>query len=177
MSYPEHRYTGEGGESTTWHRPSTQHLTSSTRMATQPTTSSPGIGATGCWVCINGTWVRSQAVPALIFTDRSPSRSTCLRDQSGSWMATTGSTASPVTTCMRHQGGLHGFRNESGEPASILILFAPGAPREAYFRRPADLERAHGRRTGRLHGLPRQPLGRSRITAPEHATQREPRSN
>ncbi|MGZ4457122.1 MAG: cupin domain-containing protein [Nocardioides sp.] len=30
-------------------------------------------------------------------------------------------------------GGLHGFRNESGEPASMLILFTPGAPREAYF--------------------------------------------
>jgi len=30
-------------------------------------------------------------------------------------------------------GGIHGFRNESGEPASMLILFAPGAPREDYF--------------------------------------------
>ena len=28
---------------------------------------------------------------------------------------------------------MHGFRNESGEAASMLILFAPGAPREAYF--------------------------------------------
>ncbi|MDP9225285.1 MAG: cupin domain-containing protein [Actinomycetota bacterium] len=31
------------------------------------------------------------------------------------------------------EGGLHGFRNESGKPASMLIHFAPGAPREAYF--------------------------------------------
>jgi mannose-6-phosphate isomerase-like protein (cupin superfamily) len=31
------------------------------------------------------------------------------------------------------EGGVHGFRNESGEPASMLILFAPGAPREPYF--------------------------------------------
>jgi mannose-6-phosphate isomerase-like protein (cupin superfamily) len=30
-------------------------------------------------------------------------------------------------------GGLHGFRNESGEKASMLLHFAPGAPREAYF--------------------------------------------
>jgi quercetin dioxygenase-like cupin family protein len=30
-------------------------------------------------------------------------------------------------------GGLHGFRNQADEPASILMLFAPGAPREAYF--------------------------------------------
>jgi len=31
------------------------------------------------------------------------------------------------------EGGVHGFKNESGEPASMLILFTPGAPREAYF--------------------------------------------
>ena len=39
-------------------------------------------------------------------------------------------------------GGLHAFRNESGEPASMLMLFAPGAPREEYFEgvtRLADL--------------------------------------
>jgi mannose-6-phosphate isomerase-like protein (cupin superfamily) len=31
------------------------------------------------------------------------------------------------------EGGIHGFRNESGAPASMLIHFAPGAPREGYF--------------------------------------------
>ena len=31
------------------------------------------------------------------------------------------------------EGGLHGFRNDSDDPASLLILFTPGAPREAYF--------------------------------------------
>ena len=42
------------------------------------------------------------------------------------------------------QGGIHGFRNESGAPASMLLHFAPGAPREAYFE---DLARfaAEGR--------------------------------
>ncbi|MGH2445546.1 MAG: cupin domain-containing protein [Candidatus Limnocylindria bacterium] len=30
-------------------------------------------------------------------------------------------------------GGIHAFRNESGAPASMLIHFAPGAPREEYF--------------------------------------------
>jgi hypothetical protein len=39
------------------------------------------------------------------------------------------------------QGGLHAFRNDSGEPASMLILFTPGAPREEYFE-----ELARGRR-------------------------------
>jgi quercetin dioxygenase-like cupin family protein len=31
------------------------------------------------------------------------------------------------------EGGIHAFRNESGSPASMLLLFAPGAPREEYF--------------------------------------------
>jgi mannose-6-phosphate isomerase-like protein (cupin superfamily) len=39
------------------------------------------------------------------------------------------------------EGGVHGFRNESGEPASMLILFAPGAPREDYFERVATAGR------------------------------------
>lgn len=40
-------------------------------------------------------------------------------------------------------GGIHGFRNEADEPAAMLILFVPGAPREAYFE--AIAERAAGR--------------------------------
>src|SRR5689334_25123828 len=35
-------------------------------------------------------------------------------------------------------GGVHGFRNESGEPASILLLLTPGAPPEDDFETPAD---------------------------------------
>ncbi|GII00474.1 cupin domain-containing protein [Planobispora takensis] len=37
------------------------------------------------------------------------------------------------------EGGIHGFRNESGEPASMLLHFSPGAPREGYFEGLAEL--------------------------------------
>jgi len=37
------------------------------------------------------------------------------------------------------RGGIHGFRNEADEPTSILMLFAPGAPREHYFEGMAQL--------------------------------------
>jgi quercetin dioxygenase-like cupin family protein len=30
-------------------------------------------------------------------------------------------------------GGVHGFKNRSGAPASMLLHFSPGAPREGYF--------------------------------------------
>ncbi len=41
--------------------------------------------------------------------------------------------ASPGDFLFVPPGGIHAFRNESGEPASMLLLFAPGAPREGYF--------------------------------------------
>ena len=41
------------------------------------------------------------------------------------------------------EGGRHGFRNEAGEPTSMLILFAP-APREGHFE--ALAQKAAGRR-------------------------------
>ena len=43
----------------------------------------------------------------------------------------------------------HGFRNESGEPASMLLLFTPGAPREDYFETLADAARRDGHGRGR----------------------------
>jgi mannose-6-phosphate isomerase-like protein (cupin superfamily) len=42
------------------------------------------------------------------------------------------------------QGGIHAFGNESGAPARMLILFAPGPPREDYFRELAEV-RSSGR--------------------------------
>jgi mannose-6-phosphate isomerase-like protein (cupin superfamily) len=40
------------------------------------------------------------------------------------------------------QGGIHAFHNVSGEPASMLILFAPGPPREKYFEELAEIGRS-----------------------------------
>ena len=37
------------------------------------------------------------------------------------------------------EGGIHAFSNASDEVASMLILFAPGAPRERYFQELAQI--------------------------------------
>ena len=42
------------------------------------------------------------------------------------------------------EGGVHSFTNESGEPASMLIMFTPGPAREEYFRELAEI-RSSGR--------------------------------
>jgi quercetin dioxygenase-like cupin family protein len=38
-------------------------------------------------------------------------------------------------------GGIHAFKHEDDAPASMLLLFAPGAPREEYFETLAELGR------------------------------------
>lgn len=37
------------------------------------------------------------------------------------------------------EGGIHAFDNDSGEPASMLVLYAPGTPRERFFAASAEL--------------------------------------
>jgi len=37
------------------------------------------------------------------------------------------------------EGGIHGFHNDGDGDASMLILFAPGAPRERYFEELAEI--------------------------------------
>jgi mannose-6-phosphate isomerase-like protein (cupin superfamily) len=41
-------------------------------------------------------------------------------------------------------GGLHAFKNESNEASSMLMLFSPGAPREEYFEKVAEMARRGG---------------------------------
>jgi quercetin dioxygenase-like cupin family protein len=41
-------------------------------------------------------------------------------------------------------GGLHAFKNSTDAPASMLLLFAPGAPREEYFERVAEMSMRDG---------------------------------
>lgn len=41
-------------------------------------------------------------------------------------------------------GGLHAFKNVTDEPMSMLMLFSPGAPREEYFERVAEMAQLGG---------------------------------
>ena len=57
-------------------------------------------------------------------------------------------------------GGLHTFRNSSDAPASMLLLFSPGAPREEYFEQVAEMAQRGGPRPHRVPRPPRQLLRR-----------------
>ena len=58
----------------------------------------------------------------------------------GAWTA-----YGPGDFAIAHERGVHGFRNDGDEPTSVLILFAPGIAREAFFAEMAEIGRS-GRR-------------------------------
>lgn len=133
MSYPEPRYLGEGGEASAIHRPAdhppelrypsgntahylatgamTRGLFGLYRWEMGPEPSGPGPHfhrtLTESFYILRGT-IR-------IYDGRT-------------WIDTV-----PGDFIHVPEGGIHGFRNESGKPAAMLIHFSPGAPREAYF--------------------------------------------
>ena len=48
----------------------------------------------------------------------------------------------PGDFALASERGVHGFRNDSDEPVSFLILFTPGTAREAFFAETAELRRS-----------------------------------
>ncbi|MEP7177814.1 MAG: cupin domain-containing protein [Pseudonocardiales bacterium] len=141
MSYPEPRYFGDTGEVSARLRPG----------GAEPETASPGgtrthYLATGA--STNGQFglYRWEMGPTPSGPDphfhRTISESFYIL--SGTVRLYDGTTwidATPGDFLFVPEGGIHGFRNASGAPASMLLLFAPGAPREDYFETLADAAR------------------------------------
>ncbi len=139
--YPPDRYTGGEGEASAWVRPATAG----------PELSSPSGNATSYLA----TGASTGGDFGLYRWEMGPGRSGpdphFHRSISESFYVLTGSVrlhdgrrwldAGPGDFMHVPPGGVHGFRNESGEPASMLLLFTPGAPREDYFETLADTAR------------------------------------
>ena len=134
MSYPEPRYFGESGEASATYRP----------IASEPDLVYPN--GTRCHYLATGRMTRGlfgiyrwemPAQPASgpgphfhrTITESFYVLAGTVRIYDGrQWIDT-----QPGDFIHVPEGGIHGFRNESGAPASVLIHFAPGAPREDYF--------------------------------------------
>lgn len=138
MSYPEPRYLGDGGETSATARPgdaAPDLVLPSTNVHYLATGSSTG-GDFGLY-----RWEMTGAPtgPAPHF-HRSITESFYVLD--GTVRLYDGEDWTEATAGDFHfvpPGGIHAFRNESGAPASMLLLFTPGAPREAYFEGLAEL--------------------------------------
>ena len=132
MSYPDPRYLGETGE-----------LTATIRRADDPAELRTTTGF--CHYLATGTSTNGQfglyrwdmgATPSGPEAHFHASISESFFVLSGTVRLYDGDSwieGSPGDFLYVPPGGVHAFRNESGEPASMLILFTPGAPREDYF--------------------------------------------
>ncbi|WP_148589893.1 cupin domain-containing protein [Streptomyces sp. WAC01526] len=146
MSYPDPRYFGEHGEISADFRPASAEPDFVTKPGSKP-------GATGTAYHYLSTTLSTGGEYGLYRVDMGPEAvgpsthfhkamsesffilSGTMRLYDGErWIDATSGDYLYVPV-----GGLHAFRNESGEPASMLMLFAPGAPREAYFEGVAEL--------------------------------------
>lgn len=132
MSYPEPRYLGEGGEVLAGFRPAggEPDLVLGTTNVRYLATSAGTSGQFGLYRWDMGAGPRG-AQPHF---HRSFSESFfVLSGQVEIYDGESWRQGRSGDFAFVPEGGIHGFRNSSGEPASMLILFAPGAPREAYF--------------------------------------------
>jgi mannose-6-phosphate isomerase-like protein (cupin superfamily) len=144
MSYPAPQYSGEGGEVSAIYRPAGKEpeikigpLTEARYLATGEMTK----GKFGLY-----RWDMAPGTPgAAPHFHRTLAESFfILSGAVGLYNGETWTAAAPGDYLYVPEGGIHGFRNDGSEAASMLILFAPGAPREGYFEGLAD--RAMGRR-------------------------------
>ncbi|MFM9368654.1 cupin domain-containing protein [Streptomyces sp. Da 82-17] len=152
MSYPDPRYFGENGEINAEFRPATADPDFVTAPGRTP---DDAPGATGTAYHYLSTTLSTQGEYGLYRVDMGPEfggPSTHFhRAMSESFFILSGTMrlfdgrrwidATAGDYLYVPVGGLHAFRNESGAPASMLMLFAPGAPREEYFEGVAELDK------------------------------------
>jgi mannose-6-phosphate isomerase-like protein (cupin superfamily) len=151
VSYPEVRYHGDGGEISATLRPNDQEPEVVYANGTRCHYLATGAGTGGLFGLYRWEMVPKAGGPAPHF-HRTLAESfyvllgTVKIFDGREWLP-----ATPGDFVHVPIGGIHGFRNDSDEPATMLIHFAPGAPREAYFEglaefgktgRPGDEEMA-----------------------------------
>jgi uncharacterized RmlC-like cupin family protein len=145
MSYPEARYAGADGEISALYRPASAEPELHIGTITDAAYLATGAMTHGEFGLYRWDMGAQPSGPAAHF-HRTISESFFVL--SGSVRLFNGDTwidGTPGDFLYVPQGGIHAFRNESGAPASILLLFTPGAPREPYFEALADA--AAGKRT------------------------------
>ena len=133
MSYPDPRYFGEAGEVSAVLRPAAEppdlHLGGGGAARYLATGESTG-GQFGLYRWDMGPQSRG---PATHFHRTISESFFILAGEVRLYDGRSWTTAGAGDFLFVPEGGLHAFRNDSSEPASMLILFAPGAPREGYF--------------------------------------------
>jgi mannose-6-phosphate isomerase-like protein (cupin superfamily) len=132
MSYPEAKYLGEAGEVNSWFRKAgaAPELVLKSGTASYLTTGESTQGKLGLYRWdMNGP----RSGPDPHFHRSIAEAFFVLKGTIRLYSGTEWVDGTPGDFLYVPEGGLHGFRNESGEFASMLLMFVPGAPREPYF--------------------------------------------
>lgn len=141
MSYPDPRYVGESGEASASLRPHDH----------RPDLSYPSGGTVDYLATSDGTAGEFGLYRWNFGPNESGPDAHFHRTISESFFILSGAVrlydgkrwidATPGDFLFVPPGGIHGFKNVPGEPASMLLLFTPGAPREDYFETLDELAR------------------------------------
>jgi mannose-6-phosphate isomerase-like protein (cupin superfamily) len=139
MSYPDARYHGDGGEVSAVYRPASQAPDLLIGEAVRASYLATGALTAGQFGLYRWDMGPKAGGPAAHFhrtiTESFFVLSGMVRLYDGErWVD-----ASAGDFLYVPQGGIHAFRNDSDGPASILLLFTPGAPREGYFEALRDV--------------------------------------
>ena len=133
MSYPQPRYRGDGGEVSATYRPDASHPELTYASGNTVRYLATGATTNGQFGLYRWEMGPSPSGPDPHF-HRSISESFyILSGAVAIYNGTRWIDTEPGDWVHVPEGGVHGFKNNSGAPASMLLHFAPGAPREGYF--------------------------------------------
>ncbi|HET9344823.1 MAG TPA: cupin domain-containing protein [Candidatus Limnocylindrales bacterium] len=142
MSYPEARYRGDGGEVSATYRPTDHEAEVVYANGTRCRYLAIGASTGGLYGLYRWEMAPAAGGPGPHF-HRTLAESfyvllgtVKIYDGNG-WID-----AAPGDFVHVPIGGIHGFRNDTDAAATMLIHFAPGAPREAYFEGLAEFARS-----------------------------------
>lgn len=139
MSYPEQRYAGANGEKSAWYRPASQDPELVYPNGNVLRYLATGVETDGLFGLYRWDMSAEPSGPGPHFHRTISESFYVLAGTVRIFDGTRWIDAEPGDFVHVPPGGIHGFRNESGEPASMLLHFAPGAPREGYFEGQLEL--------------------------------------
>jgi quercetin dioxygenase-like cupin family protein len=139
MSYPPQRYAAESGAVSARYRPAGTAADLEYPSGVKVDYLATGSSTEGDFGLYRWTFGPNETGPGPHFHRTMTESFFVLTGQVKLYNGTDWVTASPGDYLYVPPGGIHGFRNVTGEPASMLLLFTPGAPREAYFEGLAEL--------------------------------------
>lgn len=139
MSYPDPRYHADAGEVSAWFRPAGAEAELQMGPAGAAGYLATGASTNGRFGLYRWDMAPDPAGPGTHFHRTISESFFVLSGTIRFFNGEEWTDGKPGDFLYVPEGGLHAFRNESGARASMLILFAPGAPREGYFETLAEV--------------------------------------